>query len=206
MKKNEAFSHTETKNPDYAEHAPHRRHLIKSIPPQELRLVFDDPEKSVSREDFSEKDGSLSARTMLRYIAKNQGANTPRIMQFFLKSEKTISRWTTELRYRGFVKFRGTMSSGGYFLTRAGLEFLENPSAERDFVPVRMTESLVLNFIRKHPGVNHFDIAAKFCRTIKSAARHTKTLRKKGEIEFRGTPREGGFYSINESMRNARAR
>lgn len=179
--------------------ASHHRRLIKSIPTQKLQLVYDDPENTNSREDFSEPDGSISARAVLRYIAKNQGANTPKIMEFFLKTEKTISRWTTELRYRGFVKFRGKMNSGGYFLTHAGLEFLQNPNATPDFVPVRMTETLVHKFIRKHPGVNHYDIAAKFCRTIKSVSRHTKNLRQKGEIEFRGTPRDGGFYCINKA-------
>ena len=59
-----------------------------------------------------------------------------------------------------------------------------------------MTADLGLNFIRKHPGANHYAIAAEFKRTIKSVSRHTHRLRSRNKIEFRGTPRDGGFFAL----------
>ncbi|MGN0861557.1 MAG: MarR family transcriptional regulator [Candidatus Spyradosoma sp.] len=58
-----------------------------------------------------------------------------------------------------------------------------------------MTAELVLDFIRANPGANHYAIAAEFKRTIKSVTRHTRRLRKKKLVVFRGTPRDGGFYA-----------
>ena len=108
---------------------------------------------------------------------------------------KTVARFTTELRYRDFIEFRGSLNKGGYFLKPAGLEFLKNPEADSAFSPQRMTAERVEEFIRNNPGANHYAIAAHFHRTVKSATRHTAHLRQKEKIVFRGTPRDGGFYS-----------
>lgn len=176
-----------------------RRPGIKPIPSEKSLIVFDDPAAASTRRDFVGRGGKITALAILRYIAKNQGVNTPKLAKFFVKTQKTISRWTTELRYRKLVEFRGAPSLGGYFLTSAGLELLENPDAESAFVSKRMSETIVLDFIEKHPGVNHFDIAAHFHRTVKAASRHTHDLRMRGEIVFRGTPREGGFFCVKKS-------
>ena len=89
-----------------------------------------------------------------------------------------------------------SLNKGGYFLMPAGLQYLEHPEETETFAPTRMTADLVLNFIRKHPGANHYAIAAEFKRTIKSVSRHTHRLRSRNKIEFRGTPRDGGFFAL----------
>lgn len=180
---------------------PHRRQRPKPIPPDELLLVYDDGTRPSAPEDFltpEETSGKpvVTATSILRYIAFHQGVNSPGLARFFVKTLKTISRFTTELRYRDFVEFRGSLNKGGYFLKPAGLKFLEHPEESEAFSPTRMTADLVYQFIRKHPGANHFAIAAHFQRTIKSATRHTQRLRKKKKIEFRGTPRDGGFHAL----------
>ncbi len=177
-----------------------RRQRPLPFPSDELRLVYDDESCPSRPEDFETlaEDGSrkvLTSAAVLRYIAHHQGVNSPGLARFFVKTLKTIARFTTELRYRDFIEFRGSLNKGGYFLKPAGLEFLEHPENAEAFAPVRMTAELVLDFIRANPGANHYAIAAEFKRTIKSVTRHTHRLRKKKLVVFRGTPRDGGFYA-----------
>ena len=173
----------------------------KPLPPDGLRLVYTDASCPTRPEDFAVTDASsgraaVTADSVLRYIALHQGVNSPALARFFVKTMKTIARFTTELRYRGFIEFRGSLNKGGYFLMPAGLRYLEHPEETETFAPTRMTADLVLNFIRKHPGANHYAIAAEFKRTIKSVSRHTHRLRSRNKIEFRGTPRDGGFFVL----------
>lgn len=176
-----------------------RRTKPAPVPAKHSRLVYTESEPHACPQDFeqtSEKTGAgtLTSYSVLRYIALNQGVNSPKLAEFFNKSMKLISRFTTELRYRNFIEFRGSLNKGGYFLKPEGLNFLENPESVEAFSPKSMSGALVLEFIRKNPGVNHYDIAAHFRRTIKAAGRHTERLRKKEKIVFRGTSRDGGFY------------
>lgn len=143
----------------------------------------------------AESAKTVGSRDVLRQIAENPGVNTPGLVKFFDKTEKIISRFITELRYRDFIEFRGALNSGGYFPKPAGLEFLENGNESDEFSPMRMTVDLVFNFICENPGVNHYGIAAHFQRTIKSVSRHTQKLRRLGKIEFRGAARGGGFFA-----------
>lgn len=143
----------------------------------------------------AESAKTVGSRDVLRQIAENPGVNTPGLVKFFGKTEKIISRFITELRYRDFIEFRGALNSGGYFPKPAGLEFLENGNESDEFSPMRMTVDLVFNFICENPGVNHYGIAAHFQRTIKSVSRHTQKLRRLGKIEFRGAARGGGFFA-----------
>ena len=177
-----------------------RRPRPLPFPPEELRLVFNDKDCPVLPEDFETlaPNGTRSVLTsaaVLRYIANHQGVNSPALARFFTKTQKTIARFTTELRFRDFIEFRGSLNKGGYFLKPAGLQFLEHPESAAEFSPVRMTSAIVLDFIRSHPGANHYAIAAEFKRTIKSVARHTQRLRGKKLVFYRGTPRDGGFYA-----------
>lgn len=177
-----------------------RRANPSPIPSKKSLLVYAEPEPPTHPQDFEQKDaesgaGTLTVFSILRYVALNQGVNSPKLAAFFDKTMKLISRFTTELRYRNFIEFRGSLNKGGYFLKPDGLKFLQNPENTDTFAPKRMTGELVLEFIREHPGANHYAIAAHFQRTIKSATRHTLRLRKKDKITFRGTPRDGGFYA-----------
>ena len=176
-----------------------RRTKPAPIPSKKSRLVYEEPNPPTRPQDFEHPDaktgaGTLALRSILRYIALNQGVNSPQLAAFFNKNMKHISRFTTELRYRNFVEFRGSLNKGGYFLKPDGLNFLGNPEHTEIFSPKRMTGNLVLEFIEKNPGANHYAIAAHFQRTIKSATRHTLRLRKKNKIVFLGTPRDGGFH------------
>lgn len=183
----------------------------KPFPPDELLLTYDDRARPSAVEDFLSDPAptlllagtpsraakpAVTSKSVLRYIALHQGVNSPSLARFFVKSMKTISRFTTELRYRDFIEFRGSLNKGGYFLKPAGLQFLEHPEESAAFEPTRMTSDLVFRFICENPGANHFAIAAHFRRTIKSATRHTQRLRAKKKIVFRGTPRDGGFFAV----------
>lgn len=177
-----------------------RRQRPLPLLPDELRLVFEDKDCPTRPEEFETpaqngERGVLTSAAVLRYIANHQGVNSPGLARFFTKTLKTIARFTTELRFRDFIEFRGSLNKGGYFLKPAGLQFLEHPEQAEEFSPVRMTSALVLEFIRTHPGANHYAIAAEFKRTIKSVARHTQRLRGKKLVVYRGTPRDGGFYA-----------
>lgn len=198
-----------------------RRQRPKPFPPDELLLVYADETHPSKPEDFFNPPpptlsaGTASAeaakpvvtsKSILRYIALHQGVNTPALARFFVKTLKTIGRFTTELRYRDFIEFRGSLNKGGYFLKPAGLQFLEHPEESAEFSPTRMTAELVYRFIQENPGANHFAIAAHFQRTIKSATRHTQRLRLKKKIIFRGTPRDGGFYAVRRNPRKNEVR
>lgn len=174
---------------------PVRRQNPLPVPESNALLVYEES----AFPQAADGETKITAHAVLRHIALNQGINSPRLAEFFKKTMKTISRFTTELRYRDFIEFRGSLCKGGYFLKSKGLVFLKNPDSLDDFSPQRMTSERVLAFLREHPGTNHYGIAAHFQRSIKSATRHTYRLRKEQKIVFRGTPRDGGFYVVDES-------
>lgn len=176
----------------------------KTVPlPSEI-LVFEEPEGSVPADPsvpvIADANAGVSASDVLLYIARNQGLNSPALVKNFNTTVRRMARLTTELRSRKFIEFRGALTRGGYFLTQLGLDFLKNADSAEAFEPERLTNETVYRYICENPGTNHYGMASHFHRTIKAVSRHTQKLRRDGKVEFRGTPREGGFYATNPGV------
>lgn len=176
----------------------------KTVPlPAEI-LVFEEPEGSAPADPgvpvIADANAGVSPRDVLLYIARNQGVNSPALVKVFGTTVRRIARNTTELRCREFIEFRGALTRGGYFLTQAGLDFLKNADSADAFTPARLSVGEVYRCVCENPGINHYGMAAHFHRTIKAVSRHTQKLRRLGKIEFRGTPREGGFYATDSGV------
>ena len=54
----------------------------------------------------------------------------------------------------------------------------------------------VLDAIALRPGVRTNEIAAYIGKSIPTVSRHIKALKDSGKIEFRGAPKNGGYYAI----------
>ena len=54
----------------------------------------------------------------------------------------------------------------------------------------------IFRLIQDNPGIRAGMIAEKLSVSRRTAERHLQTLKKAGKIEFRGTPRNGGHYTI----------
>ena len=52
----------------------------------------------------------------------------------------------------------------------------------------------VLETIAKRPGVRTNEIATHIGKSIPTVSRYIKTLKESGEIEYRGAPKNGGYY------------
>ena len=61
-----------------------------------------------------------------------------------------------------------------------------------------VTPEDVSEFIRRNPGLRANAIAAALAIPVRSLERHLKRLREENVIEFRGAPRNGGYFRKEE--------
>ena len=54
----------------------------------------------------------------------------------------------------------------------------------------------VLDTIALRPGVRTNEIATHIGKSIPTVSRYIKTLKDSGKIEFRGAPKNGGYFAI----------
>lgn len=54
----------------------------------------------------------------------------------------------------------------------------------------------VLQEIKKNGGLNAPSLASRLSLSLRSAQRYLKQLTEQGKIEFRGAPKNGGYYSL----------
>ncbi|MDU9377034.1 hypothetical protein McpSp1_16780 [Methanocorpusculaceae archaeon Sp1] len=54
----------------------------------------------------------------------------------------------------------------------------------------------LLDLIRTEPGLNARTLAAKTGKSLSTTERHIRKLKNEGVIEFRGAPKNGGYYSL----------
>lgn len=62
-----------------------------------------------------------------------------------------------------------------------------------------VTPEEVSEFIRRNPGLRANAIAAALAIPVRSLERHLKRLREENVIEFRGAPRNGGYFRIEST-------
>ena len=57
----------------------------------------------------------------------------------------------------------------------------------------------ILEYVRLHPGCRANVIAEAVGTTTRTVERHIRQLREQGQIEFRGAPKTGGYYTCIET-------
>jgi len=60
-------------------------------------------------------------------------------------------------------------------------------------------EELMFDAICTNPGVNAPALAAILQKSLRTTQRYLKSLTDAGRIEFRGAPKNGGYYTVNNS-------
>jgi len=63
---------------------------------------------------------------------------------------------------------------------------------------INENEQHVLNLIKKEEGLNAIEIAERISKSLRMTKRYLKSLNDKKIIEFRGAPKTGGYYLINQ--------
>lgn len=58
-------------------------------------------------------------------------------------------------------------------------------------------EKRIVDAISHHPGINTPALAAMLQTSLRTTQRHLKSLSDAGRIEFRGAPKNGGYYTIH---------
>ena len=57
-------------------------------------------------------------------------------------------------------------------------------------------EELIFEYIAQHPGIKAPAIAEGVQKSLRTTQRYLKMLSDGGRIEFRGAPKNGGYYQI----------
>ena len=60
-------------------------------------------------------------------------------------------------------------------------------------------EELIFEYIAQHPGIKAPAIAEGVQKSLRTTQRYLKTLSDSGRIEFRGAPKNGGYYQITNN-------
>lgn len=61
---------------------------------------------------------------------------------------------------------------------------------------VNQDATALLALIARHPGLRAYQLADMFGKSVKTVERHIRTLRENGMIEFRGAPKNGGYFAL----------
>ena len=60
-------------------------------------------------------------------------------------------------------------------------------------------EELIFEYIAQHPSIKAPAIAEELQKSLRTTQRYLKTLSDSGRIEFRGAPKNGGYYQITNN-------
>ena len=61
--------------------------------------------------------------------------------------------------------------------------------------------NVLLDVIRRNPGTRANEPAGHIGKSVQSVERYVKVLRETGRIEFRGAPKNGGYFAIGNEKR-----
>ena len=61
--------------------------------------------------------------------------------------------------------------------------------------------NVLLDVIRRNPGKRANELAGLIGKSVQSVERYVKALRETGRIEFRGAPKNGGYFAIGNEKR-----
>ena len=62
---------------------------------------------------------------------------------------------------------------------------------------------MIFEYIAQHPGIKAPAIAEGVQKSLRTTQRYLKTLSDSGRIEFRGAPKNGGYYQITNNYSNS---
>ena len=57
---------------------------------------------------------------------------------------------------------------------------------------------ILLAVIRKNPGMRANELALLIEKSVQTVERYVKELKGSGDIEFRGAPKNGGYFAIDK--------
>ncbi|MEW6669283.1 MAG: ATP-binding protein [Thermodesulfobacteriota bacterium] len=133
-------------------------------------------------------NGGINA--LLEFIRQAPGLRKPQISKAMGISEKTLEHWLRELRDQDKIEFRGSPKTGGYRRRDQEVEGVNGGVSEG----VSGGVNALLEFIRKTPGLRKPQLSKATGIPVKTLEKHLKKLKNKGVIEFRGSPKTGGYY------------
>ena len=61
--------------------------------------------------------------------------------------------------------------------------------------------SVLLDVIRRNPGKRANELAGHIGKSVQSVERYVKALRETQRIEFRGAPKNGGYFEVGSERR-----
>jgi ATP-dependent DNA helicase RecG len=128
-------------------------------------------------------NGGVNA--LLEFIQKTPGLRKPQISRAMGIPVKTLEHWLKELKDQNKIEFRGSPKRGGY--RRKGGEVGGVSEAVDGGV------NALLEFIQKTPGLRAPQISRATGVPVKTLEKQLKKLKDRGDIEFRGSSRTGGY-------------
>jgi ATP-dependent DNA helicase RecG len=121
---------------------------------------------------------------LLEFIRKTPGLRVPQISRAMGVPVKTLEHWLKELRDRNKIEFRGSPKTGGY------------RGKDGEVGGVNGGVNALVEFIRKNPGLRAPEISKATGVPVKTLEKQLKKLKDRGEIEFRGSSRTGGYIEM----------
>jgi predicted HTH transcriptional regulator len=153
------------------------------------------PSEGEDTEEISEGvNGGVNA--LLEFIQKIPGLRKPQISRAMGIPEKTLEHWLKELRDQNKIEFRGSPKTGGYRRKDGEVEEVNGGVSEG----VNGGVNALVEFIRKNPGLRAPQISRATGVPVKTLEKQLKKLKDRGDIEFRGSSRTGGY--IKMELRN----
>ena len=140
--------------------------------------------------------------TLLDFISNTPGLRAPQLSIAMGIPLKTLERWIKKLKNSGDIEFKGGSRSGGYRKIKNkinGFTQGETSGASEGInegVSEGVSEGInaLLEFINKTPGLRAPEISSVMGIPLKTLERWIKKLKHKGDIEFRGSSRTGGYW------------
>jgi len=134
-------------------------------------------------------NGGVTA--LLEFIRRSPGLRKPQISMAMGIPEKTLEHWLKRLRDQKMIEFRGSPKTGGYRRTGEEVEGVNEGVGEG----VNGGVSALLEFIRRTPGLRLPQISMATGCPLKTVEKRLKKLKDRGDIEFRGGTRTGGYHA-----------
>jgi Fic family protein len=85
------------------------------------------------------------------------------------------------------------LTNGGVNLTNGGV----NRASEAPIGGVNSIDKQLLEMIIKRPGMNTPKLANSIGISLRTTQRYLKTLSEAGKVEYRGAPKNGGYYLVD---------
>ncbi|MBN1102420.1 MAG: MarR family transcriptional regulator, partial [Deltaproteobacteria bacterium] len=136
---------------------------------------------------------------LLEFIRNTPGLRTPQISRAMGIPVTTLEHWLNQLKSKGCIEFVGSPRSGGYRKKEIRDEgiFKGVSGGVNGGVSGGVTEGIedLLKYVRNNPGQRAPEISRANKIPVRTAERCLRQLRERGAIEFRGSPKTGGYWA-----------